>query len=88
MTFKEKLAMEHPERVDILYAGGCSNCPYFYGYETHDESVKNCIRNKGKGCDYCWNREIPESESAVVENLSTKIEKTFDLKEKYNLKPL
>lgn len=60
MTFKEKLAMEHPDCVNDCYPGGCSLCPDKYGYEDCDSSIKNCLVNNGKGCDYCWNREIPE----------------------------
>ena len=58
MTFKEKLKQEHPENVNEKYKGGCFLCPYSYGYETKRE--ENCKRNGGKGCEYCWNREIEE----------------------------
>ena len=58
MTFKEKLKQEHPENVNEKYTGGCFLCPYSYGYETKRE--ENCKRNGGKGCEYCWNREIEE----------------------------
>lgn len=27
MTFKERLAIEHPENVSDKYAGGCHGCP-------------------------------------------------------------
>lgn len=60
MTFKEKLAMEHPDCVDE--SDTCSMCPSCYGYESYDDSEKNCLSNDGKGCDYCWNREIPDEE--------------------------
>lgn len=62
MTFKEKLAIEHPGCIDESYEAGCSMCPSCYGYESYDDSEKNCLSNDGKGCDYCWNREIPEEE--------------------------
>lgn len=62
MTFKEKLAMEHPDYVNDCYDGECFGCPKDYGYEDHDSSIKNCLVNNGKGCTYCWNREIPEEE--------------------------
>lgn len=62
MTFKEKLAIEHPDCIDESYEAGCSMCPSCYGYESYDDSEKNCLSNDGKGCDYCWNREIPEEE--------------------------
>lgn len=62
MTFKEKLQIEHPDCMDESYEAGCSMCPSCYGYESYDDSEKNCLSNDGKGCDYCWNREIPEEE--------------------------
>ena len=56
MTYREKLAIEHPELrpVGILAVG----CPQHYGYEAkgycpnYDGTVKSCRE--------CWNREIPE----------------------------
>ena len=61
MKFREKLTMEHPENVDIKYSGGCYNCPFHYDYEPTSESMANCPQNGGNGCEYCWNREIPEN---------------------------
>lgn len=60
-TFKERLMSEYPENVNEIYVGGCLRCPYQYKYETLEESQKNCKFNRGKGCEYCWNRVIPES---------------------------
>ena len=57
MTFREKLAKEHPECVDESFDGGCKSCPHVYGYETRDESDKFC-RSR---CVKCWDREIPET---------------------------
>lgn len=60
MTFREKLAQEHPENVDDDYTGGCYSCPSYYGYEGHDDGL--CL---GSGdddedmCRACWNREMP-----------------------------
>ena len=62
MKFREKLAMEHPEYVNHLYKGVCKGCPHHYGYESRKESTKNCNINDGKGCKYCWDREIPGTE--------------------------
>lgn len=59
MTFKEKLKIEHPEHVNNRSVDGCDLCPNDYGYESYDDSVKNCLSEGGKGCRYCWNREIP-----------------------------
>lgn len=62
MTFREKLAMEHPDSVGPDYTGGCEDCPHDWGYESAEESTNNCEENCGKGCEYCWNREMPKTE--------------------------
>lgn len=62
MTYKEKLAIEHPELrpVGILAVG----CPQHYGYAAegycpnYDGTVKNCRE--------CWNREIPEEKLVQI----------------------
>lgn len=55
MTFKELLAIEHPDKIRPSVGGGCVGCPKDYGYE------------KGRWCDtlhpvtsceICWNREM------------------------------
>lgn len=61
MTFKERLKIEHPSKVSNIFSGGCDGCPHKYGYESREESHKNCNLNDGNGCTYCWNREIPEN---------------------------
>lgn len=58
MTFKEKLRMEHPGKVNSRYMGGCACCPVHYNYETN----KPC-NTRMMSCSACWNREIPETES-------------------------
>lgn len=57
MTYKERLKIEHPEKVNSMFDGGCCDCPHTYGYE--ECSSSSCKSNGGKGCEYCWNREIP-----------------------------
>lgn len=59
MTFKERLQIEHPEHINENYIGGCNGCPDHYNYETLAESEANCRWCGGKGCEYCWSREIP-----------------------------
>lgn len=51
MTFKEKLAQEHPERITEATLSGCKGCPSDYGYVEEDCRAKTCVE--------CWNREIP-----------------------------
>lgn len=65
-TFKDRLMSEYPEYVNEIYIGGCWRCPYNYGFETYEESKKNCRCNGGKGCEYCWNRVIPEREDSKM----------------------
>ena len=65
-TFKERLMSEYPEYVNEIYIGGCWRCPYNYGFETYEESKKNCRCNGGKGCEYCWNRTISEREDSKM----------------------
>lgn len=33
MTFRDRLAKEHPDRIGECYDGGARYCPYSYGYE-------------------------------------------------------
>lgn len=63
MTYKERLKIEHPEKVNSMFGGGCCDCPHTYGYE--ECSSSSCKSNGGKGCEYCWNREIPVDEFHV-----------------------
>ena len=52
MTFREKLAQEHPECIDNRLVSGCTGCPSNYGYEPDYECG-------GLSCWECWNREMP-----------------------------
>lgn len=74
MTFKEKLKMEHPERVNTCYTGGCSGCPDSYGYEKCSDycRVRDGMprRPSDERCTACWNRTIPGS---VKDGFSTKV---------------
>ena len=58
MTFKEKLAREHPEKVDSRCAGGCAGCPFEYFENLWEEMNAKCTMN----CYSCWGREIPGTE--------------------------
>lgn len=53
MTFREKLAQEHPDCITAFEAGGCKGCPHTYGYE-----AESPCRKMGT-CRECWNREMP-----------------------------
>lgn len=52
MTFKERLAAEHPERIGDRYIAGALDCPHSYGYEEYFEAPCQYM-----SCEECWNRE-------------------------------
>lgn len=64
MTFREKLAKEHPDCIDVKFQGGCRDCPSTYGYDTPNNqriACKDARFHVGEyRCRACWNREIPE----------------------------
>lgn len=63
MTFKEWMKENRPENIDKDMVGGVYLCPFRYDLESEKESRKNCKPNGGKGCRYCWNREMPEAKT-------------------------
>lgn len=73
MTFKEKLAMEHPEAIDDGEFGGCFSCPHTYGYNDEANALCNtngCCDNEkinDETCSECWNREMPEDMTSLAE---------------------
>lgn len=60
MTYREKLAKEHPEAIRIDEWGECRGCPSLYGYT--DDSFRNCPFGSPSSvnCTKCWDLEIPE----------------------------
>ena len=60
MTYKEWVEKNKPNLLCKNNAGGVKECPYACGLETKTESNKNCTVNGGKGCEYCWNRQMPQ----------------------------
>ena len=63
MTAREKLTMEHPEKLDDLEPGGCMGCPEDYGYLPDADFCTNNYDRYGdlfERCKKCWDREIPE----------------------------
>lgn len=67
MTDRELLQKEHPEMVDERYIGGCMGYPRDSGYEADNAK---CSRNVS-ACAVCWDREIPDSESAKSDRPQT-----------------
>ena len=75
MTAREKLAMEHPERVDSICLGGCAGCPDTYGYLPAPECCKGSIREGNHvKCTACWDREIPENTEKECAQIDYKAE--------------
>ena len=74
MTAREKLAMEHPEKLDDLELGGCMGCPEDYGYLPDADFCTNNYDRYGdlfelfERCKKCWDREIPEEMKEEKEN--------------------
>ena len=64
MTCKEKLAIEHPDKINENRMGGAVGCPSTYGY-LDDPHPDFC---KGDYCNDCWNREIPETHEWLKES--------------------
>lgn len=62
MTFRELLQIEHPDKVDERWAGGCCGCPCDYGYEpgaVKDGLCRFCRLTDDwrDNCRRCWDRE-------------------------------
>lgn len=60
MTAREKLAMEHPDKINGNVFGGCVGCPYHFGYlPIPDYCGNGSGMTMNKRCTNCWDREIP-----------------------------
>lgn len=71
MTAREKLTVEHPEKLDDLEPGGCMGCPEDYGYLSDADFCMNNYDRYGdlfERCKKCWDREIPEEMKEEKEN--------------------
>ena len=75
MTCREKLAMEHPEKVDSKSIGGCVGCPHAYGYAKKPEGCENL----NVSCWECWDREVEtEVDNEVKTEVETDVETDVD----------
>ena len=71
MTAREKLAMEHPEKLDDVEPGGCLGCPEDYGYLLNADFCTSNYERYGDlfvCCKKCLDREIPEETKEEKEN--------------------
>lgn len=63
MTFRERLMMEKPNAVQLVFGsvGPCRGCPHEHGYE--DRENRPCANVyesvDRKFCNACWDRKIP-----------------------------
>ena len=73
MTCREKLKLEHPDKVNDGHTGGCEGCPDCYGY------LRMPIYCPGDGdtkiCTKCWNREIPMTPEEFAERMREIVER-------------
>ena len=71
MTAREKLTVEHPEKLDDVEPGGCLGCPEDYGYLPNADFCKSGddrYSDLFERCKKCWDREIPEEMKEEKEN--------------------
>ena len=73
MTYREKIAQEHPEAISEHHLGGVVHCPYYWGYEKRENSY--CFTKQScnepilaERCRVCWDREIREEEKCCRPN--------------------
>lgn len=62
LTCREKLAIEHPDKINDRYIAGCSGCPWNYDYAKRPAYCSN-LKNE-TDCIACWNREVEEPDNA------------------------
>lgn len=74
MTCREKLAIEHPEKIDPNCDGGCYGCPSHRGYLSKKEEKTFCI-NSNADCTACWDQEIPGEKIIVEPKIPTNVSK-------------
>lgn len=74
MTFRERLMMEKPNVVQLVFGsvGPCRGCPHEHGYENRENrpcaNVYESVDRKF--CNACWDRKIPND---VVEEDIVKV---------------
>lgn len=70
MTCKEKLRLEHPDwSIDEINHTICVWCPSDYDYLRDPDccSPTRILDNPNMSCAECWNREIPGTNSSLVD---------------------
>ena len=64
MTCREKLKIEHPDRIHMGCIGGCVGCPSGYKYLDVPDYCSDVNIPIGERCTMCWDREIPGTEAS------------------------
>lgn len=70
MTCREKLKIEHPDRINMECLGGCVGCPSGYKYLDNPDYCEDFNIPVKERCTMCWGREIPETEASVEHELT------------------
>ncbi len=86
MTCRDKMKLEHPEKVSSDYHGGCWGCPHYYDYLDKPDycPLIHDIVHNNTTCTKCWDREIPETGTGKNPNTKeTNGEKEMEEKYKY-----
>lgn len=87
MTCREKLALEHPDRVSKIYTGGCCACPHTYNYLPKPDFCpgnytylpnSEFYHVAQKECMDCWDREIAGSGNTSEEKALKEIRDLID----------
>lgn len=85
MIAREKLELEHPERVNVGYIGGCLGCPSDYGYLFKPMYCRDPRYGSNlKQCTDCWDREIPgekEKENKPMKKTKAMLEEELEQKQ-------
>ena len=71
MTCREKLKLEHPDKIDKSCMGGCYGCPHHYDYLPKPANCGASNPEEFPYCAKCWDREIPGTEKVTKETNPT-----------------
>lgn len=70
MTCREKLAIEHPEKIGKQFMGGCEKCPHDYGYMSRNDRFCKKYTDNGFSsyalCAACWGQELGGSKATKL----------------------
>lgn len=70
MTYKEKIAIERPDKISEQWWGGVDGCPGNYFREGDGAPIcggPTCLGCGSDECTKCWNTEMPEEKKPETE---------------------